>query len=246
MSKTNIPAMEINNLTVAYNNQPALWNITTSIPQGKRVAIIGPNGAGKTTLIKTALNLLSPLAGTINLLGNSHRKMTTSVAYVPQRSLVDWDFPITVLDVVIMGTYGKLGWFKRPGVKEYDISYQALENVDMLAYADRPIGTLSGGQQQRIFVARALAQDAPLYMLDEPFAGIDKTTEQIISTLFNKLCATGKTIIVVHHDLHTVATYFDWVVMLNKQHISSGPLATSFTPEYLQKTFSYNSFSLWK
>lgn len=244
MANTNIPAMEISNLTVAYNNQPVLWDITTVIPQGMRVAIIGPNGAGKTTLMKTALTLLSPLAGTIKLLGKPHTQMKGSVAYVPQRSLVDWDFPITALDLVVMGTYGKLGWIKRPGTKEYDDAYQALESVGMLAYANRPIGNLSGGQQQRIFIARALVQDAPLYMLDEPFLGIDKTTEQIISALFNKLCDAGKTIIVVHHDLHTVSTYFDWVLMINKKHVASGPLTTSFTPEYLQATFNYSPFSL--
>ncbi len=244
MSKSNTAAIEINNLTVAYHNKPVLWQVDCSIAQGAMVAIVGPNGAGKTTLLRAMLGLLSPLAGTITLLGKTHTQMKKSIAYVPQRSLVDWDFPVTALDVVMMGTYGALGWIKRPGKKEYDAAYLALEQVTMLSHAQSPIGQLSGGQQQRIFIARALVQNAPLYMLDEPFVGIDKSTEQIISTLLKQEQEKGKTILAVHHDLHTVTSYFDSALLLNKTHIASGPLAHSFTHENLQKTFNYSSFSL--
>ena len=234
-------AIEISNLTVAYNNRPVLWNVDCTISQGAMVAIIGPNGAGKTTLLKTMLGLLSPLAGNIILLGKPYKQMKKCIAYVPQRSLVDWDFPVTVIDVVLMGTYAKLGWLRRPGKDEYAAAYKALEQVNMLTYAHTPIGQLSGGQQQRIFVARALVQDAPLYMLDEPFIGIDKNTEQIIGNLLKQEQQKGKTIMVVHHDLHTVQTYFDSALLLNKINIAHGPLAHSFTHENLQKTFNYVS-----
>ncbi len=235
------PAVEIANLTVAYHNKLVLWNVNCTIEQGAMVAIVGPNGAGKSTLLKTMLSLVHPIAGTINLLGYSHKKLLHTIAYVPQRSLVDSDFPVTVLDVVLMGTYKSLGWFKRPGKKEYDATYAAIAAVGMHDYAHQPIGQLSGGQQQRVFVARALVQNAQMYMLDEPFIGIDKTTEQIISSLLKKEQEKGKTILIVHHDLHTVASYFDAALLINKSAIAYGPLQMSFTPENVQKTFNYAS-----
>jgi len=237
-------AVEICNLTVAYHDKAVLWNINCTIEQGSMTAIVGPNGAGKSTLLKAMLGLVSPLAGSIKILGTSYKKTEHNIAYVPQRTLVDWDFPVTVLDVVLMGTYKSLGWFKRPGKKEYAAAYEALENVGMTLYADQPIGQLSGGQQQRVFVARALVQDASIYMLDEPFIGIDKATEQIIGSLLKKEQEKGKTILVVHHDLHTVATYFDTALLINKSTIACGPLSHSFTEENLRKTFNYSSSSL--
>lgn len=236
-----IPAVEISNVSVAYHNKVVLWNVSCTIEQGTMVAIIGPNGAGKSTLLKAMLGMVSPIAGTINLLGTQYKKSLPNIAYVPQRALVDWDFPLTVLDVVLMGTYQSLGWFARPGKKEYMAAYHALDAVGMHDYLHQPIGQLSGGQQQRVFVARALVQNAQMYMLDEPFIGIDKTTEQIISSLLKQEQEKGKTILVVHHDLHTVASYFNAALLINKSAIAYGPLETSFTPENVQKTFNYAS-----
>lgn len=228
-------AIVINHLTIAYKEKPVLWDVNASIEQGVLLAIVGPNGAGKTTLLKAMVGLIKPLAGSINFFGNPVDKAT--IAYVPQRSSIDWDFPLHVIDLVLMGCYRNLGWFSRPGKKEYMAAYQALERVGMKEYAHVPIGQLSGGQQQRVFIARALLQDAPCYLLDEPFNAIDSTTEHLITQLLQELCAAGKTIVVVHHNLHAVQNYFNWVLLLNTTAIACGPIQSIFTPDLLQMTF---------
>jgi manganese/zinc/iron transport system ATP- binding protein len=214
-----------------------LWDIDLTVPRGVLAAVIGPNGAGKTTLIKAILGLVRPISGEIHVLGEPFSPHRGCVAYVPQRSSVDWDFPTTALDVVLMGTYGRLGWFRRPGRRERQEALEALERVGMRELAHRQIGQLSGGQQQRIFLARALVQHAPLILLDEPFQGVDAVTEQTIVTLLRQLKDQGHTILVVHHDLQTAAQYFDWVILLNVRLIASGPTVSTFNLENLQRTY---------
>lgn len=235
----NKSAIKIDDLTVAYHQKPVLWDIDLKIPQGVLMAIIGPNGAGKSTLIKSIMGLVDPLAGTILIDGKDFKSQKKKIAYVPQRGSVDWDFPTKVLDVVMMGTYGKLGWVKRPGKKEKDQALKALEKVGMIDFYNRQISQLSGGQQQRVFLARALVQDAEMYFMDEPFQGIDATTELAIIALLKELKNQGKTVIVVHHDLDTVPEYFNWVLLLNIQVIACGPMETTFTTENLKKTYGY-------
>jgi manganese/zinc/iron transport system ATP- binding protein len=231
------PAIEINDLTVAYRDTPVLWDVDLTIPQGTLAAIIGPNGAGKSTLMKSILNLMPIAAGTILIHGKPYTAQRRLVGYVPQRSSVDWDFPTDALDVVMMGLYRKLGWLRRPGKRERDTALQCLEKVGMAEFALRQISQLSGGQQQRVFLARALAQDAQVYFMDEPFAGVDATTERAIVTLLQELRDAGKTVVVVHHDLESAPRYFDWVALLNVRMIASGPFATTFTPAHLQRTY---------
>ncbi len=230
-------AFEIHDMTVAYHRKPVLWNIDLAIPEGKLVGIIGPNGAGKTTLIKAALGLVPLASGKVEIYGQPYARQRNLVGYVPQRESVDWDFPVTVDDVVLMGTYGRLGWFRRPGRAEREIARICLDQVGMRAYAKRQIRQLSGGQQQRVFLARALAQHAKLYFMDEPFAGVDAATESIIIELLQKLRDEGKTVFVVHHDLQTVRKYFDHVILLNMRLVASGSTDTTFTNENLHKTY---------
>jgi manganese/zinc/iron transport system ATP- binding protein len=230
-------ALEINDLTVSYKDKPVLWDIDLEIPQGALVGIVGPNGAGKTTLIKSILGLLKPVAGSAKILGLEIDQGIKKIAYVPQRGSVDWDFPATVFDVVQMGTYGKLGWFRRPGAKEKKLTKEALEKVGMLELAHRQISQLSGGQQQRVFLARALVQHAEIYLMDEPFQGVDSTTEQSIVELLRELRNQGATALVVHHDLQTVKDYFDWVVLLNVRKIAAGPVSEVFTETNLKLAF---------
>ncbi len=201
------------------------------------MAIVGPNGAGKTTLIKAILGLLKTAAGQVLVYGEPYAKQQHRVGYEPQRGSVDWDFPSSVLDVVQMGLYGKLGWFKRPGKKEKAIARDALVNVGMEAFESRQISQLSGGQQQRVFLARALVQDADLYFMDEPFQGVDAITERAIIQILRTLRAQGKTVMVVHHDLQTVTEYFDHVMLLNVRSIASGPVDDVFTEDNLRKTY---------
>lgn len=214
-----------------------LWDIDLTVPSGLLMAIVGPNGAGKTTLIKAILGLLKKAAGQVLVFGEPYTKQQQRVGYVPQRGSVDWDFPASVLDVVQMGLYGKLGWFKRPGKKEKAIAREALAKVGMEAYESRQISQLSGGQQQRVFLARALVQDADLYFMDEPFQGVDATTERAIIQILRTLRKAGKTVMVVHHDLQTVTEYFDYVMLLNVRGIASGPVEEVFTDENLRKTY---------
>ena len=208
-------AVAIDDLTVAYNYKPVLWDIDLAIPEGVLMAIVGPNGAGKSTLIKSILGIVNPIAGKVSIFGKDYKKQRSLVAYVPQKGSVDWDFPTTALDVVLMGTYGDLGWIKRPGKSERKKALEALEKVGMLPFKNRQISQLSGGQQQRVFLARALVQNAAIYFMDEPFQGVDATTEVAIINLLKELRKKGKTVIVVHHDLQTVPEYFDWVTFLN-------------------------------
>jgi manganese/zinc/iron transport system ATP- binding protein len=201
------------------------------------MAIVGPNGAGKSTLIKAVLGLLKPAAGEVLVHGRPYREQRRLVAYVPQRGSVDWDFPTSVLDVVQMGTYGMLGWIRRAGREERERALAALEQVGMADFAGRQISQLSGGQQQRVFLARALVQNARVYLMDEPFQGVDAKTERAIVTVLQALRASGDTVVVVHHALQTVAEYFDWVTLLNVRRIASGPVAEVFTEENLRVTY---------
>jgi manganese/zinc/iron transport system ATP- binding protein len=231
------PAVEVADLTVAYRETPVLWDVDLNVPKGVLMAIVGPNGAGKTTLIKAVLGLVRPAAGRVLVHGRPYEEQRRLVAYVPQRGTVDWDFPTSVLDVVTMGTYGVLGWLRRPGRSERERALAALDQVRMRDYADRQISQLSGGQQQRVFLARALVQDADVFLMDEPFQGVDATTEVEIVRVLQELRARGKTVIVVHHDLQTVAEYFDWVTLLNVRRIASGPVEEAFTEENLRETY---------
>lgn len=230
-------ALEVTDLTVAYQEKPVLWDVDLSVPAGVLMAIVGPNGAGKTTLIKTILGLIKPAAGQVTIDGKPYIEQRKLVGYVPQRGSVDWDFPTSVLDLVMMGRYGHLGWIKRPGHPEKMLSLEALEKVGMGDYAHRQISQLSGGQQQRVFLARALVQDAQIYFMDEPFQGVDATTERAIVELLQALRRAGKTVIVVHHDLQTVPEYFDWVTLINVRRIASGPVAQVFTDENLRLAY---------
>ncbi len=231
------PALEIHDVTVAYHRKPVLWDIDLVVPEGKLVGIVGPNGAGKTTLIKAALGLVPLASGKVEIYGKSLKQQRSLIGYVPQRESVDWDFPVTALDVVLMGTYGQLGWFRRPGKIQREAARVGLEQVGMSQYAHRQIRQLSGGQQQRVFLARALAQDARIYFMDEPFAGVDAATESAIVTLMQSLRSTGKTVFVVHHDLQTVAEYFDYVILLNMRLIACGPTKVTFSTKNLQATY---------
>jgi len=230
-------AIEVEDLTMAYGEKPVLWDIDLHVPEGTLMAIVGPNGAGKTTLIKAILGLLKPAAGRVLIYGRPYDEQRKLVGYVPQRGSVDWDFPTSVLDVVMMGRYGNLGWLRRPGQKEKEMALEALEKVGMSKYAHRQISQLSGGQQQRTFLARALVQDAQVYFMDEPFQGVDATTERAIVALLKELREAGKTVVVVHHDLQTVPEYFDWVTLLNVRRIASGPVGQVFTDKNLRLAY---------
>lgn len=229
--------LEIHDLTVAYHKKPVLWGIDLAVPKGKLVGILGPNGAGKSTLIKAVMGLLPLNSGWVKIFGEPFRRCQKRVGYVPQRESVDWDFPVNVMDVVLMGRYGHLGWLRRPGRKDREIARECLDKVKMLPYANRQISNLSGGQQQRVFLARALAQESDLYFMDEPFAGVDAATESAIVTLLQELKNRGKTLLVVHHDLPTARNYFDLLVLLNMRLVAFGPTQEVFTQELLQKTY---------
>lgn len=229
--------LEVEHLTVAYHQKPVLKDVSFAVPEGKLIAIVGPNGAGKSTLLKSILNLVPKTAGKVRLFGETYRRARHRVGYVPQRESVDWDFPTNALDVVLMGRYGHIGWIKRPSKHDKAIAMNCLEKVGMADYANRQINQLSGGQQQRVFLARALAQDAELYFMDEPFAGVDAATESAILNIMKTLNAEGKTVVVVHHDLQTVADYFDWVLLLNVRKVALGPINETFTHDNLQKTY---------
>jgi len=231
------PPVEIHDTTVAYHRKPVLWDIDLTVPEGKLVGIIGPNGAGKSTLIKAALGLVPLVSGKVEYYGKPYARQRHLVGYVPQRESVDWDFPVSVLDVVLMGTYGRLGWVRRPGRRERGEAADCLAQVGMEEFRDRQIRQLSGGQQQRVFLARALAQDAMIYFMDEPFAGVDASTEQAIVRLLQSLRERDRTVIVVHHDLQTVTDYFDHVILLNMRLVAAGPTDSTFTNENLQKTY---------
>ena len=232
----NVP-LAIHDLTVAYHRKPVIWDIELNIPEGKLVGIVGPNGAGKSTLLKACQDLVPKASGEVRIYGAPYKSRRSFVGYVPQRESVDWDFPVSALDVVAMGTYGRIGWFRRVGKTQKRIAMEALERVGIDHLANRQISQLSGGQQQRVFLARALAQDARIYFMDEPFAAVDAATEQAIVALLKELNQAGKTCLVVHHDLASVTRYFDWLVLLNMRVVASGPTEEVFTQENLQKTY---------
>ena len=229
--------LEIHDLTVAYHKRPVLWGVDVEVPAGQLVGVIGPNGAGKSTLIKAAMGLLPVSSGWVKVFGQPVKDNLRRVGYVPQRESVDWDFPVSVMDVVLMGRYGHLGLFKRPRKEDREVARECLEKVKMLPYADRQISNLSGGQQQRVFLARALAQESDLYFMDEPFAGVDAATEAAIVTILEELKDQGKTLLVVHHDLPTAKTYFDSLLLLNMRVVAFGPTEEVFNYDLLQSTY---------
>lgn len=229
--------LETHDLTVAYDKRPVLYGIDVEIPAGKLVGIVGPNGAGKSTLIKAIMGIVPTTGGWVKVFGDTFSRNAQRVGYVPQRESVDWDFPVNVMDVVLMGRYGRLGLMGRVKKEDREIAAQCLEKVGMLPYAKRQISNLSGGQQQRVFLARALAQESDLYLMDEPFVGVDAATEAAIVELLRELKQRGKTILVVHHDLPTAQKYFDMLLLLNMRLVAFGDTEAVFTEELLQKTY---------
>ena len=232
-----VPALEVHDLTVAYHKKPVLWGIDLAVPSGQLVGIVGPNGAGKSTLIKACMGLMPTASGWVRFFGEPFGRVATRIGYVPQRESVDWDFPVNVMDVVLMGRFGRLGLFRRPSRADREVARACLEKVQMLPFAERQISNLSGGQQQRVFLARALAQEADLYFMDEPFAGVDATTEASIIAVLRELRDRGKTILVVHHDLPTARQYFDMLLLLNMRLVAFGRTPEVFTGDYLQQTY---------
>ncbi len=229
--------LEIHDLTVSYRGKPVLWSVDTTLPAGVMAGILGPNGAGKSTLLKAVMGLVPAATGAVRIFERPVNEVRRRVAYVPQRESVDWDFPATVFDVALMGVYPRLGLFRRPGTPEKTFVLECLRKVGMEEYKDRQIGGLSGGQQQRVFLARALAQNADLYLLDEPFAGVDVATEAGVVAILREMKAAGKTVVVVHHDLHTAPDYFDWMLLLNQRLVAAGPTQNVFNAENLQTAF---------
>lgn len=230
-------ALDVRQLCVNYDKTPVLWDVTCAVPQGCLVGIIGPNGSGKTTFIKSILGLVPSISGKVEFLGLPLKNVQKRVAYVPQRESVDWDFPITVRDLVLMGRYGRLGLLSRPRSADWAAVDHSLEMVGMSPYADRQISQLSGGQQQRVFIARALVQEADLYFMDEPFTGIDMASESVIMGLLKQLKNRGKTIFVVHHDLNSVESYFDWLIILNMRLVASGETQEVFNADTLHAAY---------
>lgn len=229
--------LSVSDLTVAYHRKPVVWDIGFDIPQGSLVGIVGPNGAGKSTLLKAVMDLIPRASGRIEVFGLPWKQARHRVGYVPQRESVDWDFPVDALDVVTMGLYRELGWFRPVRRRHRDRAMEALDRVGIADLAGRQISQLSGGQQQRTFLARALVQDADLYLMDEPFAAVDASTERAIVEILRELQRAGRTAAVIHHDLQTVPEYFDYVVLLNMRIVAHGPVAEAFTTENLQKTY---------
>ena len=229
--------LSVYDLTVAYHRKPVIWDVGFDIPPGALVGIVGPNGAGKSTLLKAVMELIPRASGRIQVFGKSYRQNRHRVGYVPQRETVDWDFPVDALDVVTMGLYSKVGWCLPVRKKHREAGREALARVGIADLAGRQISQLSGGQQQRTFLARALVQDADLYLMDEPFVGVDAATESAIVDILREMRSNGRTAVVVHHDLQTVPTYFDFVVLLNMRVVAHGRVEDVFTPENLQKTY---------
>lgn len=227
----------IHSLTVAYQRKPVLWDIDIDIPSGSLVGVIGPNGAGKSTLLKACLGLIPSSSGKVTIFGKPYAQQRSLVGYVPQRESVDWDFPVSALEVVTMGTFGRLGWFSPAGRRERADAMAALTAVGMAQHASAQIGQLSGGQQQRVFLARALVQSAQLYLMDEPFASVDASTEQAIIGVLRQMRLEGRTVVVVHHDLETAREYFDWVILLNTRIVAAGPAREVLTHENLRATY---------
>lgn len=230
-------AIETHNLTVTYTGKPVLWNIDFKIPQGYLVGILGPNGSGKSTLMKSIMGLIKPVSGFIKIFDQNLNEVRNQVAYVPQRESIDWDFPASVYDVVLMGRYRSNNLFKKLNANDKRIALQALEQVQLTSLANRQISQLSGGQQQRVLIARALAREAEMYLMDEPFAGVDATTENSLLTIMDQLKRDGKTVVIIHHDIETARNYFDWIVLLNTRLIKSGLTHEVLTKENLSQAY---------
>ena len=230
-------ALTVRALSVAYGDKPALSSVDAEFEAGRMGAIVGPNGAGKSTLLKASMGIIPTISGDVRFFGRSLDKVRDRISYVPQRASVDWDFPVTVIDVVMMGLYRSLSPFQLIGRKQRQTAMECLEEVDMTGLASRQIGQLSGGQQQRVFIARALAQKADLLLLDEPFAGVDAATEKTVVTLLKRFVSSGGTAIAVHHDLSTVPAYFDDVLILNIRKIANGPVDAVFTDDNLTEAY---------
>jgi len=233
-----VPLLEFHDVSVAYGRRPVLWNVDLTIDRPCLFGIIGPNGAGKSTLLKAALGLVPVVGGYVRFAGKPIERVRGRVGYVPQRETVDWDFPVTVMDVVLMGTYARLGWFRRPGSRERAAARDSLDRVGLADLAGRQIGRLSGGQQQRVFLARALAQDASIYLLDEPLAGVDAASQEQIFAVLAGLRVAGKLVVVVHHDLRTAAAWFDAVALVDRRLVAAGPTAAVLTPDNLRRTYA--------
>ena len=231
------PPLEIHDLTVSYDRKPVLYGVDVVVEPGSLVGVVGPNGAGKSTLIKTIMGIVPPNGGWVKIFGQPYKKAVTRVGYVPQRESVDWDFPVSVMDVVLMGRYGHLGLLRRLKKADREIARACLEKVKMLPYANRQISNLSGGQQQRVFLARALAQESDIYFMDEPFAGVDAATETAIVAILQELREKGKTLLIVHHDLPTAKQYFDSLLLLNMRVVAYGPTESVFKYDLLQSTY---------
>lgn len=238
--------ISVKDLAVSYNGNPALYQVNVDLESGRLIGVVGPNGAGKSTFIKALLELTPKDGGKVEIFNEPVKKNKKRIAYVPQRSNIDWTFPITVLDTVVLGTYPTLGLFRRPGKREKAWAYECLQRVGMEGFAKRQIGELSGGQQQRVFMARALAQKSELFLLDEPFVGIDMASEEVIVQILKELKAEGKTVVVVHHDLSKVEKYFDDLILLNKTVIKVGPVREVFTRQHIirayEADFQFQSF----
>jgi manganese/zinc/iron transport system ATP- binding protein len=237
MKEEKVPAIEVHNLTASYDRKPVLWDIDFTLPQGKLIGIVGPNGSGKTTLLKNLMGLMQPDSGYVKIFDQPLDDVRERVSYVPQRESVDWDFPASAMDIALMGRYRKSNLLKRVSKKDRQIAKEALEQVNMLKFADRQISQLSGGQQQRLFIARSLAQQADLYLMDEPFVGVDASTEESTLNLLRGMKNKGKTVVIVHHDLQTAYEYFDWIILLNTRLVASGEKHTVFTSELLQEAY---------
>ncbi len=231
------PVLELHNVSVAYHQKPVLWNIDYTLPGGRLIGVLGPNGSGKTTMIKSIMGLVPLSSGYVRIFDQKLNEVRHQVSYVPQRGSVDWDFPASVMDVVLMGRTKPHSLFRRYSAEDKAIAQACIEKVKMEKFVKRQISELSGGQQQRVFLARSLAQGADLYLMDEPFAGVDAATENAIIDLLKEMREQGKTIIVVHHDLQTVNKYFDWLVLLNTRLVASGPMEEVFDSEMLYQTY---------
>lgn len=231
------PAVEVHDLTVTYHKKPVLWDIDLTLPKGAIIGIIGPNGAGKSTLIKAIMNLVPHSSGYVRIFNQDIDEVRSRVSYVPQKESVDWDFPASVMDVVLMGRYARLGLFKRPRKADKEVALDCLKKVGMDAFKSRQIAQLSGGQQQRVFLARALAQEADIYFMDEPFAGVDAATETAIIDLLREMTEKGKTVAVIHHDIQSALEYFNWIVLLNMRLVASGPTRETLIPSLLEETY---------
>ncbi len=231
------PIIEAHNLTVVYGRKPALWNVDFKLPEKQVIGIMGPNGSGKSTLLKSIMGVIKPTSGFTRVYDQELDKVRHKVSYVPQRQEIDWDFPASVWDIVAMGRYQKRGLFKKLTSEDKDIVTDSLEKVNMLGYAKRQISQLSGGQQQRVFLARAIAQQGDLFLMDGPFAGVDIATEEMIISLIKDMKDAGKTLVIVHHDLHTAQSYFDHLVLLNTRLVACGPTSEVFTDQILTDTY---------